>query len=151
MIAALEAFHFLRPWWLLALLPAAALAYACLRGKAAGGGWERVIDRDLLDALMLPRATRQSDLPFGLLLAGWSLAVIGLAGPAWERLPEPVHRRGDALVVALDMGGSMLAGDLSPSRLARARFKLNDLLARRRDAYTALLVYAGDAHVALFV
>lgn len=147
MIAALEAFHFLRPWWLLALLPAAALAYACLRGKAAGGGWERVIDRDLLDALMLPRATRQSALPFGLLLAGWSLAVIGLAGPAWERLPEPVHRRGDALVVALDMGGSMLAGDLSPSRLARARFKLNDLLARRRDAYTALLVYAGDAHV----
>ena len=45
MIAALEAFHFLRPWWLLALLPAAVLAYACLRGRAAAGGWERPTGR----------------------------------------------------------------------------------------------------------
>ena len=144
---ALQAFHFLRPWWLLALLPAWLLARACLRGNAASAGWARVIDPALLHALMLPQTARRSALPLGLLLAGWSLAVIGLAGPAWERLPEPVHRRGDALVVALDLSGSMLASDLSPSRLARARFKLSDLLAARRDAYTGLIAYAGDAHV----
>lgn len=147
MSEALQAFHFLRPWWLLALLPALLLAPACLRGNAASAAWARVIDPALLEALMLPRTTRRNALPLWLLLAGWSLAVIGLAGPAWERLPEPVHRRGDALVVALDLSSSMLASDLSPSRLARARFKLSDLLAARRDAYTGLIAYAGDAHV----
>ncbi len=144
---ALQAFHFLRPWWLLALLPALWLARACLAQNAATAAWARVIEPALLAALLLPQAVRRGPLPLALLAAGWSLAVIGLAGPAWERLPEPVHRRGDALVVGLDLSASMLAADLSPTRLARARFKLNDLLATRRDAYTALLAYAGDAHV----
>lgn len=147
MSEALAAFHFLRPWWLLALLPAAVLAVASLRSRSSAEAWARVMDPALLSALLMPQTARRGALPLSLLIAGWSLAVIGLAGPAWERLPEPVHRRGDALVVVLDLSTSMRAGDLSPSRLARARFKLEDLLSTRRDAYTGLVAYAGDAHV----
>ena len=43
----------------------------------------------------------------------------------------------------------MLGEDVQPSRLARARHKLRDLLERRRGARTALVAYAGSAHVAL--
>ncbi len=143
----LQDFHFLRPLWLIALPPALLLAWWSLRRSNGSAALARVIEPRLLAALLLPQTIRGSALPLALLAAGWTLAVLGLAGPAWERLPEPVHRRGDALVIALDMSDSMQAADLPPSRLARARFKLTDLLATRRDAYTALIAYAGDAHV----
>ena len=140
-------FHFLRPWWLLALLPALLLALRCVRAGSRPSAWSRAIDPALLTALLREGGSGGSRVALGLLGLGWTVAVLGLAGPAWERLPEPVHRRGDALVVALDLSLSMQSQDLAPSRLARARFKLNDLLATRRDAYTALLAWAGDAHV----
>jgi Ca-activated chloride channel family protein len=143
----LQDFHFLRPLWLFALPPALVLAWWSLRQSTGSAALARVIEPPLLAALLLPQTIRGSALPLALLAAGWTLAVLGLAGPTWERLPEPVHRRGDALVIALDMSVSMQAADLAPSRLARARFKLVDLLVTRRDAYTALIAYAGDAHV----
>ncbi|MBP9034025.1 MAG: VWA domain-containing protein, partial [Pseudomonadales bacterium] len=146
-MAALADFHFLRPAWLLALLPCALLAYAFLRRRARPALWSELIDPALLAALLLPESGgRRNALPL-LLLAGWALAVLGLAGPAWERLPEPVHRASDPLIIALDLGHTMRAGDLAPSRHERARFKLGDILARRQDGQTALIVYAGDAHV----
>ncbi len=146
-MAALADFHFLRPAWLLALLPCALLAFWFLRRRARPALWSELIDPALLAALLLPEgAGRRNALPW-LLLAGWALAVLGLAGPAWERLPEPVHRASDPLIIALDLGHTMRAGDLAPSRHERARFKLGDILARRQDGQTALIVYAGDAHV----
>lgn len=140
-------FHFLRPWWLLLLPLTSLLAWWCLRPSRAGGGWRAVIDPALLPALLLPGEGASSRWPRALLLLGWLLAVLGLAGPAWERLPEPVERRGDALVIAIDLSLSMYAGDLAPSRLERARFKLRDVLAGRLEGYTALIAYAGDAHI----
>lgn len=146
-MAALADFHFLRPAWLLALLPCALLALWFLRRRARPALWSELIDPALLAALLLPATgARRNALPW-LLLAGWTLAVLGLAGPAWERLPEPVHRASDPLIIALDLGHTMRAGDLAPSRYERARFKLGDILARRHDGQTALIVYAGDAHV----
>jgi Ca-activated chloride channel family protein len=146
-MAALADFHFLRPAWLLALLPCALLAFWFVRQRARPALWSELIDPALLAALLLPEsAGRRNALPW-LLLAGWALAVLGLAGPAWERLPEPVHRASDPLIIALDLGHTMRAGDLAPSRYERARFKLGDILARRQDGQTALIVYAGDAHV----
>ncbi len=146
-MAALADFHFLRPAWLLALLPCALLAFWFLRRRARPALWSELIDPALLAALLLPATgARRNALPW-LLLAGWALAVLGLAGPAWERLPEPVHRASDPLIIALDLGHTMRAGDLAPSRYERARFKLGDILARRPDGQTALIVYAGDAHV----
>jgi len=140
-------FHFLRPAWLLALAPCALLAWRFLRQRNRPALWSELIDPALLPALLLPDgAARRNALPW-LLLAGWALAVLGLAGPAWERLPEPVHRASDPLLIALDLGTTMRAGDLAPSRYERARFKLGDILARRQDGQTALIVYAGDAHV----
>jgi Ca-activated chloride channel family protein len=91
----------------------------------------------------------ESKRPGPLLALGlaWLLASLAMAGPSWEKLPQPVQRKEDALVILLDLSLSMLAEDISPSRLVRSRQKLLDLLETRKEGTTALVAYAGDAHV----
>jgi Ca-activated chloride channel family protein len=96
----------------------------------------------LLDGKTL--GTRKS-LFWGLVCA-WSLAVVALAGPSWIKRPLPVEKSQSALVVILDLSQSMLSEDVKPSRLARAKLKITDMLRLRKDGQTALVVYAGDAH-----
>ena len=64
----------------------------------------------------------------------------------WEKLPQPVQKREDALVIVLDLSLSMFAPDHEPSRLDLAKRKLRDILSLREEGQTALVVYAGDAH-----
>jgi Ca-activated chloride channel family protein len=138
-------FHFLRPLWLLALLPAAALVAALLRHKLSQGVWSAVCDEALLPYLLQQKAVKAGR---GALAAGTAaavLAIFAVAGPTWQRLPAPVFRNVAGLVIALDLSRSMDAQDIKPSRLIRARYKIADLLKQRKDGQTALLVYGGAA------
>jgi len=141
-------FHFLRPWWLLALAALPWLWQALSRSAADGGGWRAVVDAHLLPYLLdAGEGMRSARLPAALAAFAWLVACLALAGPAWERLPQPVFENRAARVFALDLGASMSAQDIKPSRYERARFKLDDMLARSRDMQTALIAYAGDAFV----
>jgi Ca-activated chloride channel family protein len=141
----LSEFHFIRPYWLFALVPAAAIVFLLLRNKLGRGNWESVCDAALLPYLLQEKPTTASrkSLVLGALMA--FLAIIALAGPTFQRLPSPVFRNDSALVIALDLSRSMDAEDVKPSRLIRVRYKIADLLQRRKDGQTALLVFAGDA------
>jgi Ca-activated chloride channel family protein len=75
-----------------------------------------------------------------------AFATVGLAGPAWQKLPQPVEEKRDALVIVFDLSLSMFAQDVRPSRLVRARQKITDVLRLRTEGFTALVAYAGDAH-----
>ncbi len=138
-------FHFLRPWWLLALLPAALLLVLLIQRKQSQGNWLEVCDPELLPFLLedKPVAKRSYSLFAGSLAC--LLTIIALAGPTWQRLPTPAFRNDAALVIALDLSPSMDATDIKPSRIAKARYKIADLLKLRKDGQTALLVYGGDA------
>jgi Ca-activated chloride channel family protein len=140
-------FHFLRPWWLLALLPALALGLLLWRQKRRRSQWQSLIQPELLRHLLEGSLGKASRWPFAGLMAGWVITSIALAGPTWERLPQPVHESEAAVVVLFDMSPSMVAEDIKPSRLQRARFKLRDYLDARREGLTALVAYAGEAHV----
>ncbi len=147
MTAFWENFHWLRPLWLLAILPALLLAYGLWQQRKHSSGWQQVISPELLEHLLegvLPSKHRYGLI--GLSLA-WCLCTIALAGPTWERLPQPVHKQESAMVVLFDLSPSMLAADLKPSRLVRARHQLIDILQARREGLTALIAYAGEAHV----
>ena len=137
--------HFLRPAWLLALLPLGWLAWQSWHQKLASPGWRAVCDAHLLPHLLVGEARQARRWPAGLIGAAGLLAVIALAGPTWKQLPQPVFRSQNAMVIVLDLSRSMNATDVKPSRLIRARLKLRDLLARHREGQTALVVYAGDA------
>jgi len=139
-------FHFLRPWWL-ALLPVAVwLIWQLVRGRAEGGGWRALVDAPLREHVLAePEVLRESRAPLAAALACAVLALVALAGPTWERLPVPAFRSEEALVVALDLSRSMDAADVEPSRLARARLKVLDLLERRAAGQTALVVFSTHA------
>jgi Ca-activated chloride channel family protein len=139
-------FHFLNPLAFLALLPLGLLLGFVARGGAAADAWRRVVDPRLLAALRIGGdGGARGRWPLALLALGWLLAVLALANPTFERQPVPAFRNDAARVVVLDLSQSMLAGDLSPTRLDRARYKLADILARSGDGQVGLVAFAGDA------
>ncbi len=147
MMALLNNFHLMRPEWLWALLPAALLAVLLLYVRGKGGSWSEVIAPELLPFLVGKQQASRGPNLLPLLFVAWIVAAVAAAGPAWEKLPQPIHQKQDALVLALDLSYSMMAQDLSPSRLIRARQKLLDLLDQRGEGQTGLIAYAGDAHI----
>ena len=143
-------FHFLRPWWLLALV-ALPLIWRALRARprrrAAPGA---ASSTHICSPHLLVRddgATDRSRSPRVLALPAFVLACLALAGPAWEQLPQPLYQNKAARVIALELSATMLAQDVKPSRFERARFKIADILKRSADGQTALIAYAGDAFV----
>lgn len=138
-------FHFIRPLWLLALLPCAALLAWHYLSKRRKGLWTGYVEPQLWPHVLAGRDEGRRLRPLLLSLLAATLCVLALAGPAWERLPQPVFRNQSALVIALDLSSSMNSEDIKPSRLQRARHKLLDVLKRRGEGQTALIVYAGAA------
>jgi Ca-activated chloride channel family protein len=140
-----EQFHFIQPWWLLALLPLALLLWRVSQQGSASNPWRKIVDARLLPLLMHDQGASKRRLPLWLLAIGWLLAVLALADPTWEQQPRPLMQTSAARVIVLDLSRSMLAADLQPSRLVRARFKVEDILAHDDEGQTGLVVFAGDA------
>ena len=141
----IEQFHFLRPWWLVAFLPLLGLLWHLYQTRRLSKSWQRVVDTELLPHLLAGRTEiRRQWWLSGVALVGF-LAILALAGPTWEKLAQPIFKQKSALVVALDLSHSMDASDIKPNRLTRARLKIADILAQRREGQTALIVYAAQA------
>lgn len=147
-MSALADFHFLRPGWLLALtlLPLAALVWR--RVQAQAGNWRAMVDAHLLPHLIDSTIERAGNGGAALAAVVWVLACVAMAGPAWERESMPLYQNDAARVLAIELAPTMLAADIKPNRLERARYKLNDILEQSHDMQTALIGYSGDAFVA---
>ena len=138
-------FHFIRPEWLLAIPVAIVIAVLLARRQLGAGHWRDVIDPALMPHVLSRRRGRGVDWRWWLTGLGGIIAAVALAGPAWQRIEQPVFRADQALVVALDLSRSMDAEDVQPSRLARAKLKILGILDRREGGQTALLVYTANA------
>jgi len=138
-------FHFLRPEWFFAVIPLLALYWLLHRLQLQNKSWYNFCDKDLLPFLFNQDKTRQKRTLLPAVLAGGLLIIISLAGPTWEKRPQPVFKKQSALVIILDLSRSMDATDIKPSRLTRAQHKIEDILKQRTEGQTALVVYAGDA------
>ena len=144
-----DTFHFLRPWWFLGLLPVVAVIGFYTWRKRNAGNWETIINPELLPFLLQGSEGKHAlSGPWlvAFMISAWIFCCLALAGPAWQQLPQPVHKQDSALVVVLDLSPSMLAEDISPNRLVRARYKLIDILTRRTEGVVGLIVYGGDSH-----
>jgi Ca-activated chloride channel homolog len=142
----LQQFHFLWPWWLLALVPLPWLYWLGARRDAPTMELSRLVDASLLPHLLRGRAGNRQ-LPVWLFALGWTSCALALAGPSWSRINQPLYASRAAQVVAISLSQHMLARDVAPSRLDRARYKVRDLLASNRDGLNALIAYAGEAFV----
>lgn len=141
----MSAFHFLRPLWFLALPALLGLLWLLRHRRLRSRSWQEICDPALLPHLLLGRSHRRANWPLWLMPAGVLLGVTALAGPTWRQLPQPLLRQQSALVICLDLSRSMLAADLKPSRLVRARLKIQDILRQRLEGQTALVAFSGDA------
>lgn len=141
--------HFLRPAWLLALPVLWGLVFWLARRRARDGDWARLIDPELLPGLCLDAGAGKglaSLSPWSWLALVWTLTVLALSGPAWERDATAAWRAPAAWVLVLDLSPSMAAADLAPNRVTRARYCLDDLLSAARDARVGLVVFSDEAY-----
>ncbi|MGH8142104.1 MAG: VWA domain-containing protein [Steroidobacteraceae bacterium] len=140
-----SSFHFLRPAWLLLLPPLVGLAIWLGRHRGRNSNWSQLVDSHLLAQLRLGEA-RGARSPWLLVGLAWTVAVLALASPTWQRQQTPVYRAPAAWVLVLDLSPSMAAADVSPDRVTRARYAIEDLLSAAHDARVALVVFAGEPY-----
>jgi len=141
------AFHFLRPLWLLLLIPAVLLPFAWLRRNDVRARWRAIIAPDLLEHLIVGEKTQRGVRPVHTLAALIVLGALAAAGPTWQEERPPFDQDKAPLVVVLELARSMGAVDIAPSRIERAKQKVLDLAAARKGARTGLVVFASSAHL----
>ncbi|NWE13626.1 VWA domain-containing protein [Pseudomonas yamanorum] len=145
----LSDFHFLRPAWLLLAVPGLLLPLLWRRSKDLQRRLRGNIAPHLLPHLLLTPTDSHRLRPVHLVSALLILGALASAGPTWEQdRPDFLENRAP-LIIALDLSPSMDTADVPPTRLQAAKHKLQDLVQRRQGARTALIVYAGSAHLVL--
>ncbi|EMB9236038.1 VWA domain-containing protein [Vibrio alginolyticus] len=141
-------FHFIRPLWLLALVPMFFLVWLRWREESKPS-WKDILPEHLRNALTIGERGWRKQLPLKLLMLIVFIAIVICAGPTWQRESSPFGEDKASMLVVLDNSDSMLQKDLPPSRLERSKQKIRDLLAARKGGKTGLVVFAGSAHVAM--
>ena len=139
-------FHFIRPYWLLALFALFIAMWLLKRLRVSQSGWTKLIPQHLSKVLIDGSAQSKSFSLIWPFIIGL-LTIIALAGPTWQKLPQPVYQVKRGAVIIMDMSYSMYATDIVPNRLTRSRFKAVDLLDTLNEGDIGLVAYAGDAFV----
>lgn len=139
-------FIFLRPYWLLALLPAFYLSWALWQRLTTHSDWQRILPAAFQPYLL---GTEPAKRPWPIvgLFVMWILAILALSGPSWKVQPIAVQQQQSGVVIVLDLSLSMFADDLSPNRIRRVQYKLTDLLSTHPHWRVGLVAYAGTAHI----
>lgn len=139
--------HWLRPWWLLTLLPVLALLLPLTLQSWRDNAWRKACDPHLLPHLLIGNSTRLAVAKKCLLLLGFLLAIIALAGPCYKATAAPIFQLNTARVIVFDLSTTQGANDIAPNRLTRARFKLLDLLQGLQEGQTGLVVFTAQPFV----
>ena len=120
--------------------------------------WSRIKRRQLLRkfgnedtiSLLMPFASRfRPVLKFAILMLALASVIIGIARPQFGAKLKKVKREGIELIIALDVSNSMMAEDIKPNRLDRAKLAISRLVDRLKDDKIGLIVFAGDAYTQL--
>lgn len=101
----------------------------------------------LLKQMMPELSLKRSYLKFWIIVAALSVGIIMIARPQFGTKVETVNKKGIELVIAMDVSNSMLARDVSPDRLSRAKQILTRIIDDRKEDQVALIVFAGEAFV----
>lgn len=147
-----NAFHFETPTWLwgLALIPFMGGGYKLLLAGRLGTAYlEAFIDKALLPHLLVGRGKRQGSLwrSFALWSLLWGLLMGALANPRWDYKEVTAFIPDQSVCILLDVSRSMDAQDVKPSRMARARQKIEDLIEKSVGMKVGLVAYAADPHM----
>jgi len=144
-----EQFHFLRPRAFYLFLPVALIVVLLIMGNRDRKQWKKII-QPALRPFMFSHSNRWALIfPLLLFLGGSAVSIFALAGPTWQKKKMPGQKIEAVVLIALDLSQSMLATDIAPSRLERAKFKISDFLDANPRARAGLIAFAGTAHPVL--
>ena len=106
-------------------------------------------DPYLLNQLMPEVSKYRPDVKFWLMLAALAMIIFMMARPQFGAKMETVKRQGIETVVALDISNSMLAEDVTPSRLEKSKKLISRLVETFNNDKVAMIVFAGEAFTQL--
>ena len=144
----MQLFRFANPdyLYLLLLLPAVILLYIInlIRKKKA---LKRLGDINLVSRLVPEMSRIRPAIKFIMQLVAVSALIIVLARPQFGSKIEDVKKQGVEVIIALDVSNSMLAEDIQPDRLTRAKQAISRLVDNLNNDKIGLIVFAGDAYI----
>ena len=114
--------------------------------------WKKNAAKKIGDPLLVKQLTKgfsshRFDLKFFLFLAGFALCVLAVSGLVKPDGTQKVNRKGIDLMIALDVSKSMLATDIKPSRLERAKQVITKLIDNSAEDKIGLVIFAGRAYL----
>jgi Ca-activated chloride channel family protein len=130
---------------LLLLIPPSLIAFYWWSFKKRQTLRAQFIQSRLLPGLVLGISTTRQKLQLGCLVGAVVCLILALARPQWGFAWEEVKIRGVDIVVAIDTSKSMLAEDIAPNRLARAKLAALDLMQLAKSDRVGLVAFAGSA------
>ncbi|WP_430810040.1 MULTISPECIES: VWA domain-containing protein [unclassified Carboxylicivirga] len=134
--------------FLLLLIPALAFIHLFLarRRKKALAEFGNT---ELLNELMPNVSFKRPTIKFYILLVAFVMLILTIAGPQYGSKLQTVKRKGIELIVALDVSNSMMAQDIEPNRLERAKRAISRLIDKLHNDRVGFIVFAGEAYVQL--
>lgn len=145
MTAVFTQLHWLRPDWFWALAALPLLVWWWQRRQSRANVWRQAVDPHLLPHLLERRASSRTWMAAAIAALAFVISVVAMAGPSLRETQQPLWSQKSPLVVAVDLSSSSRAADTPPSRIARARAKIANLLGDRRDGQVGLVAWAGEA------
>ena len=139
-------FHFLRPHFLWLFIPVLLIPVLGFISVKQEVRWKNIIAPHLRKYVIRKGNDRVKRWMNIALFVAMGFGVLALSGPTWRKVKIPGQELETPLVILLDLSQSMMATDLQPNRLERAKFKINDLLKHNPQARVALIGFAGTAH-----
>lgn len=148
-----EHFHFAHPLWLVAGIAAPVIGilfFFFYRKKYAAHRLDQFIDSHLLPYLIVQNPEKKERsywLPILFFCTAWIFLTLALAGPRWSFREVETLTEDQSLVILLDLSESMNAADAKPTRLVRAKQKIEDLLRISKGVKIGLIAFAADPHM----
>ncbi len=144
-----EEFHFLRTDFIWVAIPVSIVILLGILLYRNPNSWRKHVAKHLQPYVIQKGTAWKSRLIHLSVIVMFAIGFVGFLGPSWDEIKTPVKKIESQLIIALDLSQSMLAKDISPTRLERAKFKVYDLLNANPRAETTLLVFAGSTHTAI--
>ncbi|MFO7916048.1 MAG: VWA domain-containing protein [Candidatus Krumholzibacteriales bacterium] len=103
------------------------------------------IESGLLDRISMTADKTRRTWKAVLVILGAAFIIIALARPAWNPRSRTIERTGRDIIFILDVSRSMLAEDLAPNRLERAKFAISDMISTLKGDRVGLIVFSGSS------
>lgn len=140
-------FHFLRPYWLTALILPLIWGWYLFKNERVQSSWADVCDENLLNYLLIKGENKQRRISYVLSVLILFFAIIAVAGPSWVKKKNPAMSVDNPVMIMINLSTDMAAKDVSPNRLERAKYIVKDILQTFKTTETGLMVYSDEPFV----